>query len=89
MRNLTEQELLEVENFKNIKNCINVFVDTTYSKIKLFPIFNEAQKDFIKEIFEGDKYSRFDNLINNTLETKAEKLEDLFKIYENEIDFLD
>lgn len=66
--------------------CESVFVNTTYSTARFFPIFNDAQKKFIKLIFEDGEYSRFDELIIRTLLSKNNNLEDLKNIYFNMFD---
>lgn len=86
MRELTKEELNEVASFKAENGCEKVFVDTTYAKIKIFPIFNPAQEEFIKEIFFKGTWSRFDRAILVTLNLKYDTVEELFEAYSNEID---
>lgn len=88
-KKLTQAELSLIEYYKEEKGCSHVFVDSTYSSIKLFPIYNNAQLEFVKEIFEKGNYSRFDSLIMSVLELKHETLEECIESYLVELDFLD
>ncbi|MCR9065505.1 MAG: hypothetical protein NXI00_16155 [Cytophagales bacterium] len=89
MKNLTQTQLDRVDSFKTEKGCEKVFIDDTYSEIRLFPVYNEASEKFLTEIFEKGSYSRFDRLILETLDSKSESVEELISIYDNAIDSLD
>lgn len=87
---MNHQEITaKVSEIKAQKGCAKVFVDTTYSQPRFFPVYNEGQDEFLKAIFERREWSRFDNLILGTLETKESSYDELINIYNNKIDFLD
>lgn len=73
-------------DIKNELGCESVFVNTTYSTARFFPIFNLAQRQFVQLIFKDGKYSRFDELIIRTLLSRSNSLEDLENIYFNMLD---
>lgn len=86
---MTQQIKSKVEEIKQAKGCLKVLVNTTYSDPRYFPIYNEAQEIFMNEIFRENKWSRFDRLILETLNSKADTLELLRETYSNLIDSLE
>jgi hypothetical protein len=85
----TQEINQRVAEIKTEKGCVKVFVDKTYSQPKFFPVYNDGQVEFLKAIFERNEWSRFDELISSTLETKKSSYDELLKIYDNAIDSLD